>query len=175
MVERQIDALAHIRAKIAAGVLPADAPGTVYARPGSGALCDACDRPIDQEDVEYDVDVAGERMVYVHRACFHLWRTAYARDRGRPWPSPATRRARIAARVHAGELPSPAPGTRAGSGDVIAYAKCAACEDVLDRWRMACVVPGDADTPTAILCVQCFTAWLEVLRASEPAPASARG
>jgi hypothetical protein len=71
--ERFDDLSAIIRRKVAAGLLPKDAPVKVWAGYGSGKKCDACDLPTSQADLEYEIDMADRRIFLFHQACLALW------------------------------------------------------------------------------------------------------
>jgi len=69
-----------IRAKIALGFLPvaSDPTGKVWVGKGSGRLCDACDRPITDTDVECETDLPTGGTLRFHRPCLHVWQQAPA-------------------------------------------------------------------------------------------------
>jgi hypothetical protein len=70
------DVSAVILAKIRAGALPRPLEGSSksYAGKGTNRTCDGCDRPITPEDVEHEVDLADNRTLRFHHACFDVWR-----------------------------------------------------------------------------------------------------
>jgi hypothetical protein len=39
----------------------------------------ACDRPITPEDIEYEMDIADNRTLRFHQACFTIWQAADAK------------------------------------------------------------------------------------------------
>jgi hypothetical protein len=61
----------RILAKIRSGALPPPRkpPAKCYAGKGSGRLCDACNRPITSDDVEYELDAT----LIFHRNCYVIW------------------------------------------------------------------------------------------------------
>jgi hypothetical protein len=66
------------RESIEAGRLPASALARVFAGPGTGACCAICARPIDANEMEYEVEFAQKRAehhgnVRVHTECFLVW------------------------------------------------------------------------------------------------------
>jgi len=72
------DVSAVILAKIRAGALPVSVAnsGKSHANKGTNRTCDGCDQPISSEDVEHEVDVADNRTLRFHQACFNVWRAA---------------------------------------------------------------------------------------------------
>jgi hypothetical protein len=62
-----------IRLKVAAGVLPKDAPVKMWAGYGTGQTCAACDLSTTKEDVEYEVDMVDRRTFVFHQLCLTLW------------------------------------------------------------------------------------------------------
>jgi hypothetical protein len=62
-----------IRRKVAAGLLPKEAPVKVWAGYGSGKKCDACGLPTSEADIEYEIDLADHLTFLFHQACFELW------------------------------------------------------------------------------------------------------
>jgi hypothetical protein len=60
-----------IRRKMAAGVLPNEAPQKMWVGLGTGALCEACDQPI--TDIECEIDLREGRTVRLHPRCHTVW------------------------------------------------------------------------------------------------------
>lgn len=60
-----------IRAKLSAGMLPADAPAKCFVGKGTGHRCDACDFPV--TDIEAEFDAADGHAWRFHRACYNVW------------------------------------------------------------------------------------------------------
>jgi hypothetical protein len=79
------DAAQKIRARIAAGTLPRDAPGMTFAGFGTHQACDGCDTPILPAEMEYEVPVRDGRAIRFHVRCVLLWEM-YRRQRGKPEP-----------------------------------------------------------------------------------------
>jgi hypothetical protein len=74
MVEqRRRDLSTVIRAKLAAGTLPATRPSQIWAGESEGVTCDACDQPITAGDMEYEANVVEGGVFFFHRACFDAW------------------------------------------------------------------------------------------------------
>ncbi len=70
------DILDLIRQKIGSGFLPRQRPVRIYAGYGVDATCDACDRPIDRTQVEYELtDPATEHTCRLHLHCLYYWET----------------------------------------------------------------------------------------------------
>lgn len=61
--------------RVADGRLPRTAPLYMWAGAGSGARCALCDRPIDPEQVEYELEFnSAPATVYrFHRLCHDAW------------------------------------------------------------------------------------------------------
>lgn len=74
MLDQRCDDLSGlIRRKVAAGLLPKDAPVKMWAGYGTGEKCDACDLRTTKEGIEYEVDMADRRTFLFHQPCFTLW------------------------------------------------------------------------------------------------------
>lgn len=71
--QRTEDISALIRRKVAAGLLPKEAPVKFWAGYGSGKLCDACELAISLAGIEHEVDMADRRTFRFHAACLTLW------------------------------------------------------------------------------------------------------
>ena len=67
------DLSALIHCRIAAGVLPKDAPVKVWAGYGTGKKCDACDLLTSKAGIECEVDMADRRTFLFHQPCLTLW------------------------------------------------------------------------------------------------------
>src|SRR5262249_19575440 len=57
---------------IAAGQLPSHRPASVVGAPGTGGLCDACNRSLLPTHLVMDVP-APDALVHLHAVCFSLW------------------------------------------------------------------------------------------------------
>lgn len=84
MLQQQCgDASDIIRHKVAAGILPTDAPVKVWAGYGTRKACDACELSTTEKDIEYEVDMADGRIFRFHQPCLTLWhqeRASYLAD-----------------------------------------------------------------------------------------------
>jgi hypothetical protein len=69
--------------RIRDNVLPAQAPNTIWAGQGSGEPCSLCDRIIDKEEMEYELDAPATRatntVIRLHLRCHALWQLELAR------------------------------------------------------------------------------------------------
>jgi len=63
---------AIIRLKLEANLLPREQAGRLWAGPGAGEVCSACDEKITKKDVLYEWDYAGSK-INMHLACYELW------------------------------------------------------------------------------------------------------
>lgn len=64
---------AHIRAQVVAARLPSLEATRVWAAPGHGAVCQACQQLIQAAEAEYEVDFANAVTVRMHRECYLAW------------------------------------------------------------------------------------------------------
>jgi len=64
---------ACIRLKLDAGLLPKAASGRVWAGPGAGETCSACDETITRQQTLYEWEVDGGAKVIMHIACYDVW------------------------------------------------------------------------------------------------------
>jgi hypothetical protein len=71
--QRPIDE--RIRAGVVARRLPALQATRVWAAPGQGGLCQACQKLIPAAEAEYEVDFANAVTVRMHRECYLAWRS----------------------------------------------------------------------------------------------------
>jgi hypothetical protein len=77
----EADALIRlIRAKLASGRLPKESIPRVWAGPGDGEICCACNETIPQ--TQYGME--GPGRLFFHLRCFHLWDA----ERQAPLPNP---------------------------------------------------------------------------------------
>jgi hypothetical protein len=69
------DTAGHIRAKIAAGrlPLPSDPLGKMWVGKGTGRPCGACDRPITDAEIEYEIDPPTGQTIRFHKPCLDAW------------------------------------------------------------------------------------------------------
>ncbi len=65
-----------IRRKIAARLLPGERCQVLWAGPGTGRLCVACDLPIGADATEYECDHADGTVIDFHYGCYVLWEAA---------------------------------------------------------------------------------------------------
>lgn len=58
--------------------LPRKTMDRTWAGPGSGARCDLCHRVIDEDQVEYEVELseARNRIITLHLECYERWTIA---------------------------------------------------------------------------------------------------
>jgi hypothetical protein len=73
----------RIRTKIGLGLLPVATNPFMrtWVGKGTGRLCDACDRPIAEADVECEADVPGDQTsLRFHRPCLIAWQQARASE-----------------------------------------------------------------------------------------------
>jgi hypothetical protein len=65
----------EVRRRIAAGRLPCEPQADLWAGAGDGQLCSLCDRLIDSQQIEYELQFgANPETVYrFHRICHQLW------------------------------------------------------------------------------------------------------
>jgi len=67
------DVQSVIHLKVRAGILPTDAPTKVWAGPGTGMICSACDLAIRAPDLEYELQMADQRTLFFHQPCLAAW------------------------------------------------------------------------------------------------------
>jgi hypothetical protein len=73
----------RVRELLATGQLPVMAPVQVAAGYGHGRLCVACDRPVTNNEVEYEFDEsATDRRLCFHSSCYSVWQSECAQDSG---------------------------------------------------------------------------------------------
>jgi len=64
-------------------LLPAEAPKTIWAGPGTGKVCSLCDRAVDSTETEYELDAhkddGTESTIRFHLRCHALWQLEVAR------------------------------------------------------------------------------------------------
>jgi hypothetical protein len=72
-VEQLAELRAIIRLKVAAGILPKDAPVRMWAGYGTGKVCAACALSTTMKDIEYEVDMANRQTFVFHQSCLTLW------------------------------------------------------------------------------------------------------
>jgi hypothetical protein len=65
----------QIRAKLADGRLPINSIPRMWAGPGNGETCDACEKTVTKNEfVMEGISIGGGRApVQLHVACFHFW------------------------------------------------------------------------------------------------------
>ena len=69
---RDTDLRRRIRERIDDGLLPLIVPTEITAGYGHGELCSACDEPVSDTQIEYDVMHAG-RTLSLHLGCHVIW------------------------------------------------------------------------------------------------------
>lgn len=74
--ERALRLLALSR--VETGALPAAASQTVFAGRGSGLPCSLCDRPIAENDYEFEYGNDGGKAPRFHIRCQEIWRSVLA-------------------------------------------------------------------------------------------------
>lgn len=78
MNDDPVEMRASILRRIHAGLLPLGPGDRTYGGYGDGRLCDACERPIGPNEVQYEVDCAGDtsthkQTIILHRHCHSVW------------------------------------------------------------------------------------------------------
>jgi hypothetical protein len=71
--------VARIRGKVLARHLPKEDCRRTWHGYGTGAICVACDRPVDANDVEVECELPGGGTIRLHLACYEIW--------AREWPT----------------------------------------------------------------------------------------
>lgn len=62
------------REAIRAGTLPERGPDRTWGGPGTGVECSLCRARIGDDEIEVEVEVAGDqRKLYMHPRCFAAW------------------------------------------------------------------------------------------------------
>lgn len=79
-MNENIDAAAIIRAKIRSGALPLppDPPARSWVGKGTSRQCEACERIITPDEIEYEMDLVDGRTLRLHADCLAVWHTARA-------------------------------------------------------------------------------------------------
>ena len=62
-----------IRALLASGALPPFSSQSIFAGNGDMQPCVCCSTVITPEDIQYDVVLADEGVLFMHLACFNSW------------------------------------------------------------------------------------------------------
>ena len=70
------------RERIAKGQLPGGALSRMWGGYGTGKLCSLCDKPIQSDDIEFQVKPieAAVRTLRFHRICHYAWQLECDRD-----------------------------------------------------------------------------------------------
>jgi hypothetical protein len=71
--QQQGDVHAIVRSKLIVGTLPKEAPVKVWAGPGTGLLCSACDLKVVAPAIEFETDMPHGRPLIFHQACLAVW------------------------------------------------------------------------------------------------------
>ncbi len=80
MIHEELLALAQT--KIDSGALPATGDVTTLGGSGSGSVCAACDRPIETDNAELEIEWSQEgrtAVAQLHPACYAAWSVAVER------------------------------------------------------------------------------------------------
>ena len=83
-LERELRPIA--RGRIAKGQMPGEAPTRFWGGFGSGRPCALCDKPIQSDEIEYEVKPieAAVQTLRFHRVCHYAWQLECARVKRRP-------------------------------------------------------------------------------------------
>lgn len=71
------------RERIAKGQLPREAPSRMWGGRGNGQLCALCGKPIQRDEIEYEVEASidgAARDFRFHMVCQSVWQLECARD-----------------------------------------------------------------------------------------------
>lgn len=60
------------RERIANGRLPCERPSRMVGGPGSGQVCSLCDRPIENYQIQFEIELRGATFRF-HTVCHSLW------------------------------------------------------------------------------------------------------
>lgn len=71
------------RDSIANGSLPNGSPEETWGGPGTGTRCALCDAPVTKDELEFEVDIGGDRY-HLHLACFSAWEAERRGESGNP-------------------------------------------------------------------------------------------
>jgi hypothetical protein len=74
------------RERIATGQIPREAPTRFSAGFGTGQSCALCDKPIQSDEIEYEVRPveAAVQTLRFHRVCHYAWQLEGARAKRKP-------------------------------------------------------------------------------------------
>jgi len=74
------------RARIAKGQMPSEAPTRFWGGFGTGRPCALCDKPIQSDEIEYEVKPTGAAVqtLWFHRVCHYAWQLECARVKRKP-------------------------------------------------------------------------------------------
>ena len=81
--QRADDVGAVIREKVRTGILPRACPSRMWAGHGTGKMCDACDQPTTERDIEHEIEMPDGRIFFFHQPCLGLWHQERATYLGR--------------------------------------------------------------------------------------------
>jgi hypothetical protein len=83
LTQREAELRPIARQRIANGQLPHDAPSQMWGGPGTGQLCSICDKPIQPDELEYEIEqsLGGTLQTFrFHVVCESVWQLECARD-----------------------------------------------------------------------------------------------
>ena len=80
------------RERIAKEQLPREAPKRFWGGFGTGLPCALCDKPIQSDEIEYEVKPTGAAVqtLWFHRVCHYAWQLECARVKRKPRAIPKT-------------------------------------------------------------------------------------
>jgi hypothetical protein len=64
---------ARIRQMVETGELPCEESGKVWAGRGNGTHCAACGEIIEQNEIEFEVELGPGTVLRLHRLCHYIW------------------------------------------------------------------------------------------------------
>lgn len=62
-----------IRLKLRSHLLPASASGRLWAGPGAGEVCSACDEPVGRKETLYEWEDRAVGKIMMHVRCYDVW------------------------------------------------------------------------------------------------------
>lgn len=83
LTQHELELKKMARERIRRRLLPAEAPKTIWAGPGTGQVCSLCDRAVESTETEYELnghrDDGTESIIRFHLRCHALWQLELAR------------------------------------------------------------------------------------------------